>query len=409
MKVVGLITEYNPFHKGHMYHIEEAKRITGSDYLIVVMSGNYVQRGEPAIVDKWTRTHIALHCGADVVIELPVHFSTASAEFFSSAAVSLLSATGVVDSICFGSESGDITELSTVADFLANEPEAFKLYLNEKLSSGISFPKARALALEHFLDKSLIDLIHSPNNILGIEYLKAIKKLNLHIKPFTIKRIGSSYHDYDILNNIASASAIRNHLQVDALDTIINTLPQNSYDLFNEAIVSKKAPIYYNDFMPILKYALYTMSKKELANILDISEGIESRILKASKEAMTISQLIDLVKTKRYTHTKISRALLHILLNINKDEFNLFVENQYCQYIKILGFRNDALEVMKGIKSNGSLPLITNVKDSTKTLTSVQLKMLTKEILASDIYNTVIEGKYQVNIGNDYTNPIIIV
>lgn len=409
MKVVGLIAEYNPFHIGHKIHIEESKRITGADYCVVVMSGNFVQRGEPAIVDKWTRTKIALNCGADMVIELPIAFSTASAEFFSMAAISLLENTGIVNYVCFGSESGEITELDKVASVLWAESDEFKYLLNQYLKQGMNFPKARAHAIEDYLTKDAAIIIKSPNNILGVEYLKALKKIKSTIEPFTIKRIGADYHDEIAHQIIASATAIRKYIMQDSeLDALHNMVPPVSYEFLSKAIKNKTSPIFLGDFFALLKYNLLTSKPSMLNEILDITEGLENRILSAIQQVASMDELIDSIATKRYTRTKIHRALLHILLNIDKKSFNVFTYNGYAQYIRVLGFNSNAQILMKQLKEKAKLPIIVNVKDARKNLTSLQKKMLDQEILATNIYNAVILDKFGVQCKNDFTQPIVI-
>lgn len=412
MKVVGLVTEYNPFHKGHLYHIEASKKLTRADYCVVVMSGNFVQRGEPAIVDKWTRAKTALLSGADVVIELPVHYATSSAEFFSSASIALLQNSGIVDSICFGSESGDLNSLEPVAKVLSNEPLQFKALLSNFLCEGVNFPTARAKALSLFLPNLDKTLLSSPNNILGIEYLKALNRLDSNLAPFTIKRLGSGYHDQNPEAPIASATAIRKYLKegdAHLQHNLENLLPINSSSLLLQAIHQNIAPIFSNDLLPFLRYKLLTMPKEELHNILDVTEGLENRILSTIEKADSMEALLDILATKRYTRTKISRALLHILLDIDKQSFKIFNHNGYAQYLRVLGFKQEAQLLMRQMKHNASIPMIVNVKDSIKSLTSLQTKMITDEMRATHLFNTLVFSKYGTQMKNDYTQPILVV
>lgn len=411
MKIVGLVTEYNPFHKGHQYHIEASKNITGADYCIAIMSGNFVQRGDPAIVHKWSRVRSALECGADIVIELPVHYATSSAEFFSAASIALLHNTGVVNSVCFGSEVGELNDLDAIASVLAHEPVDYKNILAHYLDKGLNYPTARSKALIEYLGGGIKDIINSPNNILGIEYLKALKRLNSPIQPYTIKRIGAGYHDETTDAPIASASAIRKQLKEFEVDHDIlrQMLPESSYRQLIGAIDNKNAPVFANDLLPLLKYKLLTTSAKDLIKILDITEGLENRILSSINEATSMEALLNVLMTKRYTRTKLNRALIHILLGIDKKSFDTFNRNGYAQYIRILGFRQSAQPLMKKMKDHAHIPIIANIKSSEKKLTSLQKKMLTDEITATNIYNTIVLGKYKTLIKNDYTqSPIII-
>jgi predicted nucleotidyltransferase len=212
MKVLGIVAEYNPFHNGHLYHIQKSKEATGCDYVVCVMSGNFIQRGEPALLNKWARAEMALINGVDLVIELPVYYSLASAEFFAFGSVKLLDSLGIIDCLCFGSESGTIKELDMFADVFINEPESYKMFLSKNLKLGYSFPKSRSIALSEFLSTSGIndqklDELSKSNNILGIEYIKALKRISSAIKPYTIERIGTGYRSEKALGKIASATA----------------------------------------------------------------------------------------------------------------------------------------------------------------------------------------------------------
>lgn len=411
MKVVGLITEYNPFHKGHLFHMNEAKKISNADFSVAIMSGNFVQRGDPSVVDKWTRTKIALENGVDVVIELPVYYSTSSAEFFALSSISLLESTGIVDSVCFGSELGDLEKLDKIASILANEPKKYKMLLNQYLDKGFNFPKARSLALENYMPEIPREIINTPNNILGIEYLKALKRINSKIIPYTILRMGANYHDKRSSLPIASATAIRDVLKEskNANESLEKLLPKASYLEFRKAIDRKITPIFPEDFFPLLQYKLLTTNPKELVNILDITEGFENRIHSTIHQGESMEEFLELLETKRYTRTRINRALFHILLDIKKKPFHIFNNNGYAQYIKILGFRKEAQVLMKEMKNKSSIPIITNVKKSEKNLTSLQKSMLEADIKSTNIYNTVVLSKYNKKAKNDYTQSTIII
>ncbi len=298
MKIVGLITEYNPFHNGHLYHIKESLRVTGADAAVVVMSGDYVQRGTPAIMPKRIRAEMALMCGAGAVFELPVCYATGSAELFALGAVSLLESLGIVDSICFGSECNDLPILEQLAELLLEEPEAYQILLKDYLKQGMSFPRARQEAiLSYTEDPRFAEILRNPNNILGIEYLKAIKKLGSRMEPYTIARRGAQYHDEELDSDYSSATAIRSLLAYSS--SSFNTEPvEGNYDeLSFSGILSElenqvpkcclellkdyhkvQYPISQNDFSLILKYKLLNKQPESLVRYVDVSPEIASRI-----------------------------------------------------------------------------------------------------------------------------------
>ena len=261
MKITGIIAEYNPFHNGHLYQIRKAKEITGADYIIVVMSGNHMQRGTPALIDKYSRAKMALSGGADMVIELPTCYATASAEYFAMGAISILNQLGCVDSVCFGSESGDITMLSKIAHALVDESEDFVQSLKTKLKNGDTYPVARNAALAETINgfTTFDTILGFPNNILGIEYIKAIIRQNSSIKPYTNTRIGSDYHSYKLAENFSSAISIRQSLSLqDNLDMIQSQIPALAFDIMKEDF-HKTFPVYASDFSSMIKFKLLTM------------------------------------------------------------------------------------------------------------------------------------------------------
>lgn len=411
MKVVGLITEYNPFHYGHQLHIEEAKRIANADYVIVVMSGNFVQRGNPALMDKYLRTQIALEQGADVVIELPTCFATASAETFALGAISILDRIGIVDSLCFGSEWGDIEKLSFIADTLLNEPVEFKTLLAKLLKSGITYPAARSQALIDCYkldDNNITKLLNSPNNILGIEYIKAIHSLDSKIIPYTIKRQSTGYHDPSLDSKISSASAIRLSIHNDnPLSSIQPNVPENVYEIL-EKHYNKTLPIFEDDFSILLQYKLLLETFDSLNNYQDVSFELSKRIDRLKKKTNSFSNLSLEVKTKQVTLTRVNRSLLHILLNMKKADFNDFKKNGYSQYARLLGFRKDASKLIRKMKDMNNIPIITKVADAGKNLSSLGNAMLQQDIFASDLYNKVIYDKFHTEQDNEYTRGVII-
>lgn len=394
MKIVGLIAEYNPFHNGHQYHIEKAKEITGADAVIVVMSGNFVQRGAPAIIPKHLRTEMALKAGASLVIELPVCYATGTAEQFAYGAVSILNSLGCVDSICFGSECGDIDILSDLAEFLCNEPIEYKECLQNHLRNGLSFPSARQAAIQElYPSKEFVDILAQPNNILGIEYLKALYRLNSKIKPYTIKRIASQYHDTDLQNEFSSATAIRQVIEHEVLQSLSGQIPDTNIALF-EGNYQKRFPIFTNDFSLLLKYRLLNETKLSLTEYADISDELANRIYNQRNEFIDFEQFCELLKTKEVTYSRISRALIHVLLKIKKTDY------ADINYARVLGFRKDNSNILTEIKNSSSIPLLTK-------LTQYSDSLLDIDIYASNLYESVITDKFKTSFINEYEHAIV--
>lgn len=405
MKVVGIIAEYNPFHKGHKYHIEEAKKITGSDYCIVVMSGDYMQRGVPAMIDKYSRAKMALENGADLVLELPVRFATSSAEGFAYGAISLLNATGVVTDICFGSECGNIEKLSKIAKILLEEPEEYKEILKRGLKSGLSYPIARNTALQGLdcWDFDTLKILSMPNNILGMEYIKALLKLNSNINPVTIKRLGGDYNDSTPSELYSSALAIRSSIfSAENLDNILSEVPQNVYDILKEK-QNLSFPIIPDDFSEMLHYKLLSEKEKGFTEYIDVSPDLSDRIVKNVYQYNNYESFCDLLKTKNMTYTRISRCLLHILLDLK------VAPDTTPSYLRILGINKDASELSKGIKENCTLPLISKLADAKENLSAKALDLLNEDIFAANLYGTVIRHKFGGELMNEYQQAIQIV
>ena len=427
MKIVGLITEYNPFHNGHLHHIKEARRITGADAVIVVMSGDYVQRGVPAIMPKRLRTEMALRCGASAVFELPVCYATGSAEYFAMGAISLLDSLGVVDSVCFGSESNDLDALSHVADILSREPEDYRSLLKTNLKKGASFPSARHDALlEYTHVPAYAALLDDPNNILGIEYLKALKRLNSHMTPFTIRREGSHYHDQNLSSDsFSSASAIRSLLACSGstlrtersggtfentafssiLGDLENQVPSCCLELLKDYL-RVQYPVYQNDFSIILKYKLLNKHPGSLVRYLDVSEDLANRICAQLDNFFNYKQFAELLKTRETTQTRINRALLHIMLGLKKDDMTEYMDSGYHFYARLLGYRKDRAKLISLIARESPLPLLAKLSDSEE-LPYAGQKMLRNDILASNLYMSVVTDKFRTAFQNEYKQGIV--
>lgn len=411
MKIVGLITEYNPFHAGHLYHMERAKELTGADGILAVMSGDFVQRGAPAIMPKHLRVQMALNAGADVVIELPACFACASAEYFAAGAVSILNQLGCIDSVCFGSECGDVSLLERIAHISEDEPDEYRSLLQSLLRAGNSFPRARQMALQNYLkDDSMTDVLTHPNNILGIEYIKALISNGSNITPYTITRQDSSYHDEQLAQKYSSASAIRRYIRElnnpEEFAALSTHIPENCFDILKETF-HKRYPILPNDFSLLLKYKLLHETSESLMNYLDITEDIANRIINRRNEYISYEQFCDILKTKDITHSRISRCLLHVLLNITSEDMKQYKDSGFCQYARLLGFRRNNQELLGELKKHSHIPLITKLTN-TGSLGEAGLKMLKKDIEASDLYESVVTDKFGTEFVNEYRKNIVI-
>jgi len=384
MNFLGIIVEYNPFHNGHLYHLEESKKKTNADYVVAVMSGNFTQRGEPAIFDKWTRTKMALTMGVDLVLELPTLFAVNNAEIFAFGAIHLLNSLGLIDCVVFGSEIGDIDILHKIADVLVNEPDQYKFLLKSELKKGYTYPKAVSNSLKKYLNITQEKQeILTPNNILSIEYLKTLKKIKSPIIPYTIKRFKVGYHDTAIKGNIASATAIRQYIKNENA-LFFNVIPLEIAQIIEEEKKLGKGPIFIEDFEKIIIYKLKTSSKKELTNFLDINEGLENRIIEVLCNSASLNEVMLGIKTKRYTLSRIRRFLIHLMLGITRDDIYFYKELGPL-YLRVLGFNQKGREILKKIKKHCSLPIITKISETNK-LESTSKKLLDMDILAEKIY-----------------------
>lgn len=435
MKTVGLITEYNPFHNGHLYHLQKAKELTSADYVTVLMSGNFVQRGTPAFADKYTRTRMALSQGADLVFELPVFFSTGSAEFFASGAVSILHQLGIIDTLCFGCELSDFNLLQTIAGILAEEPFPFKKALSHHLKKGLNFPSARKQALidytnNSFLSHSLADALDFPNNILAIEYLKALKQQNSSIQPYLLQRAVSAYHDTALnASHISSASSIRNtYIKNCNLDSLKNHVPEKIFSLLLET-EGNYFPILEDDFSQALYYSISGQSVEELSSYMDVSFELARTMKKNIYHFKNFSSFATSLKSKQYTLTRIYRALLHILLCIKEDDMIKLLSYHNNQdknainsplkkdaaktapYVKLLGMKKSSSILLRKIKEQKSEDffMIQKPAHAKEILPPELLTLYEKEILASHLYQQIIYEKFEKRLPMEYQSNIIIV
>ena len=425
MKTIGIIAEFNPFHNGHRYLIDEARRISGADFCVVVMSGDFVQRGEPAIFDKYRRTEMALSCGADAVFELPVHYSLSSAEAFAYGSVLLLSSLGCVDEIWFGSESGNIEELMKAARIVAEEPAEYRSVLSAKLKEGLTFPSARALAAGLFIDSSILS---SPNNILGVEYCKASLRItDIRIPRLcTIQRVGASYDletpDDSLENSAASALAIRNLLKNGSDPASLkNFVPSEVLDLIRDPELPVPV-IFADDFSSILYSKLSDIrsarySSEELSESYGIPAHLISNILRHSEDAFSFTGLAQEVKNKSITYTAVCRALMRISLSLcdmrplcNSKHIGVtapepFIEQSFpgIDHARILGMKKEASPLIRQINETSHVEIINKLADArTGSL------LLEQSISASRLYTQILFQKYGIRQKDEYRRTIIL-
>lgn len=422
MKIAGIIAEYNPFHNGHAYHLDQVRQKSNADYLIIVMSGNFMQRGVPAMLDKYNRAKMALMNGADLVLELPCMYACSSAEYFANGAVTLLNNLGVVDSIGFGCENDNLQTLKNVASMLTDEPAEYSRILQDSLRKGLAYPVARNIALNECLwdlanDKSLLS---SPNNILAVEYLKALYKLNSTITPIAIKREGADYNDSKLNNSYSSALAIRNVLftppkagesSQSKFELLKSHVPESVYELLQEQYLYT-LPVTSDDFSALLHYKLLLESEKGYDEYLDVSKDLSDKIKKNINSYTNFDSFCMLLKSKEITYTRICRCMIHILLNIKKTDLADCTGESLIPYARVLGFKSDSSALLKEIKENSSVPLISVAADARDFLNNPQTSDYAKnlfnlDINAARIYNSVIHSKYQTVLADEFAMPLL--
>ena len=409
MKTAGIIAEYNPFHTGHMRQLSFVRETLCADYIIAVMSGDFVQRGTPALLPKHVRAEAALRCGADLVLELPVCAATASAELFARCAVEILDGTGVTDVLCFGSEEGELPLFQKTAAILSEEPEEYRTLLKAALKTGLSFPAARSRALASYIKEAdpPADLpaygqfLAKPNNILGIEYCKALHCLRSRIQPVTLRREGSGYHDLELSRDFApSASGIRAWLKEHGSGDLNGLLPEASLSLLDTAVRNHRL-LFEDDLDTLLAYCLFSETKESLCEYQDVSPELASRIIRMRNQYSGFLPFAALLKTKELTQTRIRRCLLHILLHIKSTP-------RSPGYARVLGFRKSAAPLLSAIKKEGRIPLLTKAADAPGLLSGHQLELFEETTFASNIYETLLSAKSRVPFVHEYQKPVII-
>ncbi|OIJ13272.1 hypothetical protein BKP37_12280 [Anaerobacillus alkalilacustris] len=403
MNVTGVVVEYNPFHNGHKLHINETKQITDADLIVAIMSGNFLQRGEPALISKWARTKMALNQGVDIVLELPYVYATQHAELFANGAISILNGFGA-NSICFGSESGDIKDFHRLITFINENETTYKESIRDALKKGNSYPKALSFAFKKLKNHNQVLDLSLPNNILGYQYVKAIYEQKANIKPFTIKRREAQYHDKEIpKQSIASATSIRKKLvkEQDHLNSINHVVPSTTYD---ELVQYRKMYHNFQDWerlFPYLKYKVLTSSPIALANIYEAEEGLENRLSQTINEATSFQSLMEKIKTKRYTWTRLQRFCLHTLTNSTKEEMSAI--NDTTPYIRVLGMNQKGRKYISSQKKYLELPLVSTISKINHPFIDIEKRATSCYSLG---YSPIIQAKL---IKEEYAHPPVII
>lgn len=398
MSNVGIIAEYNPFHNGHAYHLKAAKELSGAKHAIAIMSGDFVQRGEPAMFDKHIRAKWALENGADMVLLLPAVFSLASAQAFASAGVGILCSTGIVDSIAFGSESGDITALRAAADAADNESDELKKLIKKHLDCGLSYPDALSRAWQQLMGSDA--LLSSPNDILGIEYIRALNALDSSIFPIAVPRRGPGHDSTDFSEGFASASAIRSGISGGSMPD--GMVPEKVLNGMTLAMKAGSAPRTPESLSRETVYALRRMSKEQLASLPDVSEGLENTLYSACRQHGNIADVLSSAKSRRYTMARLKRICMCALLGIYGNP----MDKLDGLYIRVLGVKKDALHLLSQLNEQAGLPVVTRYCDAEQ-LSPAQRSLFHTDMLASDISAMGTASPLPAKF--DFSQPLLIV
>ncbi|MBQ4242292.1 MAG: nucleotidyltransferase family protein [Lachnospiraceae bacterium] len=408
MKVAGVIAEFDPFHNGHAYFLRRVRELTSADFIIAVMSGDYTQRGNPAMAGKRWRTEAALINGADIVIELPVQYATASAELFAMGGVSVLEALGCVDVLCFGTEEQDLEMLREASDILCDETDELKERLGGYLKEGMSYPAARAKAVSDMLSSSgkpgsdrITDIMSGPNNILAVEYLKALGRLGSSMDTLNAKREAVDHDSVNTYGIYSSAGNIRGILKTTgSVDAVSAFLPENTVPLMREHF-GVDIPVFADDLSTLVKYRLLMESRESLMQYADMSADLARRIMNKRNEYISLSQFTELIKTKNITYTRIARALLHMLLSVKKDDMKEYASSGYTGYARVLGFAERASALLDDMCKKASIPVITRTAEYRKKLDGPFRRMYEDDLRASDIYHCIVKDIYDTDITPD--------
>ena len=410
MKIGAVIAEYNPFHNGHQYQLETFRRQSDLDYIIVCMSGNFTQRGEPAWMPKHLRARMALLGGADLVIELPVYFATGSASIFAEGGIAHLDALGCVEELCFGCETDrplgeHMKLLHSAADLFVSEPDEFKQLLSLGLKQGLSFPAARSRALEKLLDTC--NILNQPNNILALEYLTVLKKTGSGIRPFAIKRLGQGYHSTEDSDTFASATALRQKMTLSGLSGDIPGISSESLHIIQENY-GTCLPAQLSDFSSIFA-ALFMKNQEHLTDYTDINEDIANLMKKSFDRYTNLPDFLLSVKNKAFTYSRLCRCAAHLMTDQQRLLLDRSRKDGCAFYARILGFRKEAAPLLNQIKQSSKIPMIGKMSSCFDLLEGIGLEMMRADLLASDIYRTALQIKFGHPLKNDFRQPIVII
>lgn len=404
-KIVGIIAEYNPFHNGHVYHIQKTKEQTGADCIVAVITGNFTQRGNSSVVNKWEKAKMAIAGGADLVIELPTIYSISSAENFADGAVKVLDSLGIVDMVSFGMEAEDLSSLNNIATVLYSEPPEYISVLMHELQKGESFPKARDNALMMYLNdiKRYANVLKGSNNILAIEYLKALKKQKSNLMPVGIKREKVYYNSMKIIDEFASATGIRNLLLRNQVEEVRKVVPSTTFQILMNNFRNGTYVLDLTAYNYEIIYKLRNMSVKEISELPDVAEGLENLIKEAAGKTNNLIELISMIKSKRYTQTRIQRILIYAMLGITKKDMEL--SKKIMPYIRVLGCSENGKMLLSQI--NPKVSVITSLKRFEEDNRNQKLtKLLDIDKIATDIYT--LGYRKNSRTGLDYTTGLIL-
>lgn len=388
MRLAAIIAEYNPFHNGHAWHIAKTQEAAGATHILILMSGNFVQRGDFAITDKWTRALMALHNGADLVCELPYAFCAQSAPYFAGGAIAILNALNVCDILSFGSESGNLSALSNVASLLTKETETFQSELRHALSRGLSFPAARSAAIMASAGEDAASLLREPNNILGIEYLKALQLTNSTIRPFTISRKGDGYHDaHTDAHCFPSASWLRQYLYntQNNLSAIENWIPFE-VDTFIENFKQRQTNP-YPSFFKTLASQIMTSELSDFRHFSYFEDGLEFALKNALNNVNDYHQLKKALVSKRLPESRIQRFLINLVMHYDNTLFASLTQPCAAPYLRVLGFNDRGREILRAIRDSSDLPILTNLRANRTRLNTFGRKHLDVDMRATDLWN----------------------